>query len=208
MTEGDIALRFILAAQTDRALPAGGTRPKGIASLSVPYVHTEEDRRGWDKSEQEDQRQQPTAAEISALDECARWVAECLDDPRERRALWNWSISKAGGRSFKAWCFKIEGVHPETGRRRKDRAISRIASRVDRNALMPLDLQHSGVLAEDPESGYKSGTVENDAPMAAKPSWRDDPSLRPIFDESLRDLRWSDDANERRRKRAARDKAA
>lgn len=217
MNEGYVAERFIHAAETDRRLPKVGG-PKRLTAIPLAYVHSEEDKKGWDErvrqkpthlhGDPQDRRQPPSAAEISALDECAGWIADYVSDERQRRALWAWAISKAGGGSFKAWCFRTERIHPETGRRRKDRAISRISSALASKGLLHNEMPPFGVLPEEADQAYFKPTIGEYAQTANRPSWKDDLSLAPVFDESMRDTSWAEEQNERRRRKAERSKAA
>jgi hypothetical protein len=80
----------------------------------------------------------PSAHEISELEALHEWLMSVGND-NERRALLAWARSKVGGKSFRRWCFKVEGIHPNTGRARKDRALAQISAILVRNAS-----QHSG----------------------------------------------------------------
>lgn len=69
----------------------------------------------------------PTAHEIAELEALHDWLIT-VGNETERRALLAWARSKVGGKSFRRWCFQVEGIHPETGRRREDRALEQIAA--------------------------------------------------------------------------------
>lgn len=50
MTEAEIAELFIRAAEVDRRLP-DTARPARLKAMSLPYVHSFEDRRGWEPAD-------------------------------------------------------------------------------------------------------------------------------------------------------------
>jgi hypothetical protein len=143
MNIGDIANIFIRAAEIDRN-SREHVGPGALRAQQLPYVHDWNDKAGWRKepgdklAKGEDPLAEerkafwerlasmPTAAEISAVEKIFDWLIATNDDA-ERRALWAWARAKAGGKSFRRWCFQVEGIHPETGRRRKDRALQRIS---------------------------------------------------------------------------------
>lgn len=95
-----------------------------------------------------------------------------------RRCLWAWSRSKAGvlysqtitktGKvktgnvSFAKWC-RLEGIHEETGRRRKDRAIAIIKQQVMRGVSPDAESGHSWLLPIGPEFEHIPDTVAVDA---------------------------------------------
>ncbi|NDV88784.1 hypothetical protein GTW51_18985 [Aurantimonas aggregata] len=223
MNEAEIAERFIAAAETNRKRQVKGTKPTEYGSAMPEYVRTRADMNGWGRSHgdhllpgddplAEERRRfwegettRPSAAAISCLEQCERWTAVLVSSPDNRRALWAWAKSKAGGQTFASWCFKVEGIHPETGRRRKDRAISQIASALGGNVLQHKEMQGSGVLFEGAISAYFADTVEDEAPKGPRDfSWRSDPALRPVDDPANRDTRWAERQTERRRQMAER----
>ncbi|KHJ56291.1 hypothetical protein LA66_06930 [Aureimonas altamirensis] len=228
MTEAEVAEMFIRVAQTDQKLPRSGEKPKAYGSYALPYVHSQADMNGWgsrpgerDQLKPEDREQhaahrasfwegrnaRATTAEVTEW-QAAITLVGTLKNESQRRALWAWAFSKVGLGSFKDWCFNKEGIHPETGRRRKDRAISLISRSLAGRTVLPDDLQAQGVLAEPPENAYLEHTFEDGAQKRATDnSWRSDPSLKPIFDSTIRDTSWADRRNERRR-RMEKDRAA
>lgn len=218
MTEDEIEHRFIQAARTDRARNVNW-RPQSYGSTMPAYVHTHVDKAGWrkehgDKLLPEDwdaekrrnansDRPVVTAADISDLDECERWAIEMVGDERQRRALWNWAQSKAGGRSFKVWCNE-EGIATETGRRRKDRAVAQIAHAFACKLLQNNEMSALGVLLEDRLQPYLQPTFGSGAQDTARPSWKTNPDLRPLHDPDAADFSWAEKRNERRRQMRAR----
>lgn len=99
--------------------------------------------------------------------------------PENRRCLWAWSRAKAGclfvqvknraGKvriektSFAKWC-RLEGIHEETGRRRKDRAIAIINQHLVRDGSPNAESGLSWVLPIGPEFEHIPDTVAVDAP--------------------------------------------
>src|SRR5690606_10623017 len=156
------------------------------------YVHDHVDKNGWGKSPLQrvvkrgkliqgdwlDEKDDPLADERKAFWERLGVTASAeelreldglydmlkiVDDEGERRALLAWSRSKVGGKAFRRWCFQVEGIHPETGRRRKDRALARISAQLVRS-----DVQNSGdgcspLLLSGDENGQVSDTVAEGA---------------------------------------------
>ena len=228
MTEAEVAEMFIRAAETERKLPRTGERPKAYGSYALPYVHSQADMNGWGSRPGERDQLKPEDREQHAAHRAAFWEGQTarattsdvtewqaaldltatLSDEGQRRALWAWAFSKVGMGSFKDWCFNREGIHPETGRRRKDRAVARISANLVRKGPLREKLQAQRVLAEPAENAYLEHTFEDGAQKRATDnSWRSDPSLKPIFDSTIRDTSWADKRNERRR-RMEKDRAA
>lgn len=217
----NISERFIRAAFTDDKRKVSGVRPAGFGSAMPSYVHSYADMNGWRREpgdklkvedfdrhgnhrrEQFDIRRSPiSAADISDLDECQRWVAEFVPDEANRRALWKWAYSKIGKCYFIAWCFQVEGIHPETGRRRKNRAISQIELGLARKLLQNNEMQAFRVLLDEGRNAYLEPTLEDVAPLkkiVARPF--NDPSLRPI--QAPR-FSWGEERKEMRRVKARR----
>ncbi|WP_025199096.1 hypothetical protein [Brucella sp. BO2] len=99
--------------------------------------------------------------------------------PENRRCFWAWSRAKAGclfvqvknraGKvriekaSFAKWC-RLEGIHEETGRRRKDRAIAIINQHVMRDGSPNAESGRSWVLPTGPDFEHIPDTVAVDAP--------------------------------------------
>ncbi|MEF2073505.1 hypothetical protein [Consotaella aegiceratis] len=210
MNEGDIAEMFIRAAEIDRAIPehVGPQQPR---SLALPYVHDWLDKLGWGTKRLEEERREfwerlglmPSSAELSEVEILRAWLL-AVKDAGERRCLLAWARSKAGGMTFKRWCFKVEGIHPETGRRRKDRALSRINRELRGRTLQNNEMRVSGVLLDSPENGYISANIEDEREQPAHGlTWRDDPSMKLVNDPEFRDFSWAAKRNARRRQLAA-----
>ncbi|MFC6487346.1 hypothetical protein [Nitratireductor sp. GCM10026969] len=220
MNQGEIAERFIRAAEIEMATP-GRVGPAPARSLQLPYIHDWVDKLGWRKEKgdklapgedplTEERRRfwerfglRASAEELSQLDELRTWLM-MVDDEGERRALLAWSMAKAGGRKFKRWCFKIEGIHPETGRRRKNRAIARISARVARRVVQHCDDDENTLLPEDPENGdidaNIAGRVQEQNGIT---SWAADDAFTSFLSNDPADFSWARKRWERRRQREA-----
>lgn len=190
MTPEEVAERFIEAAAIERRLPRERERPEFRSGGMPAYVHSREDMNQWGAERLKEWRQefwssaraQVTAPEVTRWEECLAWTMTLLDDPDQRRALWAWARAQAGGMSMAKWC-RLNGIHPETGARRKVRAINRISAALGRSAPQHTEIDPFAVLAETGKSIYFSDTFEADAYRAEQPrsyTWRDDPSLAPI----------------------------
>ncbi|OWK23934.1 hypothetical protein AJ87_26320 [Rhizobium yanglingense] len=209
MNEGEIAERFIRAAEIDQMSERVG--PKPLKAQSLQYLHTQADKNGWESERLAEERKdfwdgigrRVSAREMSEADETRSWLRLVPNDS-DRSALVNWSNCMAGDGIFKEWCFAI-GIHPETGRRRKDRAIARILLALGRKPLQHNEIDLYGVLPRTPEISDKYAIV---AEVAAH--WRDT-EAKPMacyFDTDLSGFSWADKQNERRRHREARRKQA
>lgn len=159
LTFADLQELFISAALTDRRLP-NNTRPADLRGKSLPYVHDFADMATW--PDLEDRRQDffdPDKLRLT-VEQCSEWeraneLVRLVDDIGQRRALLHWAKAKAGGKPFKFWCRK-EGIHPETGTRRKNRALTLILRKT------------SGVRMQMPPE-----TREDDSGRVSR-SWMDD----------------------------------
>lgn len=105
---------------------------------------------------------------------------------------------------FARWCFKTEGVHPETGRRREDRALARISAYLARRTVPNSDNGHSGVLPDAPEISDIDANIEAEAARAKRAySWAADDAFTSILSDRPADFSWAEKRNERRRQREA-----
>lgn len=209
MSPEEVSERFIEAAELEKRLPKAGTTPRGDgAGYILPWVHSETDIRGRGKTpgDQLTPGDDPlrqwrdefwagnaplSSAEMGRWEEAMDWVRLRLDDPKERRALWHWAIAKAGGKPFTQWC-RREGIAVETGRRRKNRAILRIAARDDGRAVQPNGRPVSAMLLENGEITYFPDTIAAEAGAAQSPkryTWRNDESLKPLLEHGSRSSR-------------------
>jgi hypothetical protein len=214
MNEGEIAERFIRAAEIDRNHHVH-VGPARVKSMSLPYVYDQADKNGWGTERLAEDRAEfwdriakvPTAREVSEAEETRSWI-RYVPDENQRAALLAWAECQVSSRQFKDWCFK-RGIHPETGRRRKDRAIARILAQITRSGVQKFDIAAEGVLPETPETADIPPILNNLAPNADRiRSWAADDAFRAFGDGSEADFSWADARNRRRREQAKRQKAA
>jgi hypothetical protein len=214
MNIGEIAERFIRAAEIERAIPdhVGPAQPR---SLQLPYVHDWIDKLGWGSKRLEEERKEfwerlglmPSAHEISELEILRAWLLS-VTDAAERRALLAWARAKAGGMKFKRWCFKVEHIHPETGRRRKDRALARIQAQLDGRTIQHDEMREIRVLPKEPEIGDIPDRIGPEAGERREANcWAAEDALVRTFIPDIADFSWAAKRNERRRQREARRRA-
>lgn len=225
MNVGEIAERFIRAAEIERASHEH-VGPAPLRAQQLAYVHSYSDKLGWrkeigDKLDPKadplaDERKafwerigiMPSAHELSELEALHEWLLS-VGNEMERRALLAWARSKVGGKSFRRWCFKVEGIHPNTGRARKDRALAQISAILVRNAS-----QHSGsaevrLLQPTHEISDVSATIPEDAgERDCLNSWIADGAFAKILSSEHDDFSWAQKRNELRRQREQRRKQA
>lgn len=211
MTELEITERLIRAAEIEERLPQVG--PARLKAMALPYVHTAEDMRGWGKrvgerdflrKEDADRhathrrefwdRVSVTARDFSEAEEAVGWYALVENgDHREALAAWAGCMADNRRRFFKDWCYKV-GISEKTGRKRKDRAVSRIYAQLVRSDVQNYDISRLEGLLDTPEIGDGDGTIGN--------AWRGDYySLKRSSGDG--DFDWSDKRNAHRRKRDA-----
>lgn len=202
MTPEQIIEIFIKAAEIDRRLP-DTSRPAGLKAQNIGIVHSFEEMAHWPSDELNAIRWawlDPKKLELTKNDvglwEVAMELIKLVPDEGKRRALWNWSRSKAGGTTFAKWCRK-EGIKVMTGNWRRKSAIDCIANAfVVRSAT-----QHNGKAAN---ANFTTGPQIDDKRSIIK-VWRAD-DARPLacdFDRNLQTFDWAEQMNERRRKRDA-----
>lgn len=209
MTEGDIAERLIEAYEI--ALRSyGSVGPKAMKSMSLPYLHGQVDKNGWGSERLAEERKefwdglarQPTARQISEADEALGWLA-LVSNANNRMNLSEWAYCHASGRRyFKDSCFKW-GIHPETGRRRKDRAISEIVFKLFRKPLQNNNIADFGELPDDPEISYFADKIRDPRRLNGVISWADEEAFQPIISNAEHDFSWAEKRNEQRRQRRA-----
>ncbi|GAA2817135.1 hypothetical protein EDC40_103666 [Aminobacter aminovorans] len=235
MNIGDIAQTFIRAAEIDRNMREH-VGPAALRAQQLPYVHTQADKNGWRKEpgrrvvdkkgrlirgdwlvEGEDpladERKafwervglMPTSEELSAMEVVFDWLTG-LDDDCERRALLAWARAKAGGKSFRRWCFKVEDIHPETGRRRKDRALQRISDHLAGKRDLHDENREIRVLSCGHEISDVSDTITEDAGERDQlNSWLADGAFAPFVEDTPASaFSWAAKRNELRRQRETR----
>ena len=212
MTTEEIAELFIRGAEVDRRLP-NTARPARLKAQAMPYVYDYKDMAGWGSERLEEERQsfwderstRLKTSDISDWEKCNELVL-LIENESERRCLWHWAMAKAGGRPFAKWCREQEHIHPETGSRRKTRAISRITFALTRNTLQNNEIDLAALLPVGPEISHIPVNIEADAPKTN--SWMDDGAFSPIERPELRDFTWANKRNEARRQREAKRRAA
>jgi hypothetical protein len=210
MTREEITELFIRAAETDRRLPFGDG-PKPVKAQALPYVHDAADQAGWGGERYAEEREsfwesrstRVRASDVTDWERCNELIL-AVEDESERRCLWHWAIGRAGGRPFKHWC-RDEGIHVETGRRRKERAITRIALGFLRKPLHNNENAHLDLLRVAPVIEHIPVNIEEPAHSLA---WMDDSAFSPAGVPELRDFTWAQKRNERRRLREAKKKDA
>mgnify|MGYP001380135180 CR=1 FL=1 len=218
MNIGQIADLFIRAAEVERAMP-GHVGPAPLRAQQLPYVHTFADKAGWrkepgDKLEKgadplseerkafwEKMGMMPTSDELRELDGLYDMLM-LVEDDGQRRALLAWARSKVGGKAFRRWCFAVEGIHPETGRRRKDRALARISAQLVRSDVQNCDNGDSHLLRSGAEIEHISDTIAEDVTSREKlNSWMSENAR--LACEGQADFSWAQKQWERRRRREA-----
>ena len=209
MSPEQIAELYIQAAEVDRRLPQTA-KPARLKAMNHGYFHTWEDVKGWSGERVEQERADFFDAKSTRLtrNEIGIWevsmeLIKLVRKAENRRALFAWASSKAGGMSLPKWCREIErqttgkGIHPETARRRAKAAISEIASAFASKPLLHMQNDDFDVLPDTPEISDKLGTLRVWRPDEAKPT-------ACSFDADLMDFSWADMQNARRRERRAR----
>lgn len=205
ITGREIGERFIRAVQIMEGLYRVGPGGGGSAWFDIPY--TQSDKNGWGSERLAAERQAfwnsinnaPKPWEVSQAEETMGWLSH-VPAEGERRCLTSWARCMAMEGTFKDWC-KREGIHPETGRRRKERAILRILLALTRKPLQHNEIDVESLLPDTPELGHKDPKMADDAPTY----WRPD-DAKPVcsFDEDLQDFSWAKAQWERRKARETR----
>ncbi|MER8827215.1 hypothetical protein NKH73_14095 [Mesorhizobium sp. M0938] len=220
MNIGEIAERFIRQAEIERASHEH-VGPAALRAQQLPYVHTYTDKLGWRKEVGDrldpkadplaDERKafwerigiMPSAHEISELETLHEWLL-AVGNEKERRALLAWARSKVGGKSFRRWCFKVEGIHPNTGRDRKNRALQQISAILARRASQNSESAEIRLLHHTHEISDVSATVTEDAgERDCLNSWIADGAFAKILPSEHDDFSWAAKRNERRRQQEA-----
>lgn len=219
MNIGEIAEKFIRAAEVERA-SREHVGPAPLRAQQLPYVHTFTDKLNWrkepgDKLEKgadplADERKafwermgmMPTSEELRELDGLYDLLM-LIEKDEERRALLAWARSKVGGKAFRRWCFQVEGIHPETGRRRKDRALARIDAHLRGGVVQNCANDPEALLQCGPEFGDVSGTLDEDAGRRnGLNSWMADGALASVLTDTP-DFSWAQKRWQLRRQREA-----
>lgn len=223
MTELEIAERMIRAAEIEDRLPRVG--PGRLKAQKLPYVHSEADMLNWgkrigekDQLRKEDaeahaahrrefwERVSVSARDVSEAEEAWGWLA-LVETWEHRAALAAWARCMADNKRqfFKDWCAK-QGISEKTGRKRKDRAITRIHAHLVRSDVQHCDNGVGDGLPDCPEMEHVSDTL--DAGCIGRFTWRDDPAFKPIDLPEIRSFDWAAKRNAHRRKMAERRRKA
>ena len=206
MTEDQIVEIFIRAAETDRKLP-NTARPATLKAANHGYVHDTADMNGWSAEDKHaanwawlDQKNLRNTTNDMGIWVAAMEIIKLCQNESQRRALWAWARSEAGGKAFAKWCRVEEGISRQLGLWRKDAAISTIVAAFARKVL-----QHN---ENDPIAGFTNGHEIGDKSSNIA-VWRPDES-KPVcgFDEELQDFSWVDAQNAKRRAKYAKRRAA
>lgn len=205
ITGRDIGERFIRAVQIMEGLYSVGPSQGKSAWVDIP--HTQADKNGWGSERLAQERQafwnslnrSPRPWEVSEAEETLGWLS-FVEKEEERLCLTAWARCMAKNGIFKDWC-KRNDIHPETGRRRKERAILRILLVLDRKPLLHNENDIDTLLCDAPETGHKSINIGEGAT-----TWMGEDSrpLRCYFDTDLDGFDWATKRNELRRQREAR----
>lgn len=212
MNIGEIAERLIVAAEIEDASVRHLYGPQKPRSVALPYEHSQADKNGWGTERLEEDRKeffdnlarQPSARQISEAEEAWGWFA-LVKDERERAALSAWVRCMADSRRqhFQDWC-KSQGIHRETGRRRKDRALMQISFCLSRSDTQHCKSSRSPVLHSGTEIGHVSDTVAEDVNRSGTViSWMADEAFARVLPDEFNDFSWASKRNERRRQREA-----
>jgi len=211
MNLGEIAERLIQAAEI--AIFSGGqVGPSHARSLNLGYAHSWADVNGWGKERLEEEQRllwerifrRPTPQQVSEAEEAMGWLA-LVDKEQDRAALsaWVWAMANPH-LHFKDWCFEKAGIHPETGRRRKDRALGSISRKLARSTLQNNENAGFGVLPDDPEiEDIEPNIARAAAEAKGIRSWAADDAFTSFLTETPADFSWAQKRWERRRKREA-----
>lgn len=232
--------RLIGAECVIREMAESRVGPAPLRAQQLPYVHTRADMNGWGKRRGEkdelrkedadahalyrrefwDQFQEaPSPPEVSEAHRILDWIM-LVDDDGERRALRAWAYAMAGGRPFARWCKRVEKISTMTGRRRKNRAVSKISAILRGKADLHDENGQIRVLPVAPEIDHVSATLAADAigEETGLNSWWADDAFQPfvILQEvhesgakrrsiptEAAEFTWAAKRNERRRQREA-----
>lgn len=206
ITGREIGERFIRAVQIMEGLYYVGPSSGGSSWVPVPY--TQADKNGWGSERLADERKafwnsinnSPRPWEVTEAEETMTWLSY-VSDENERKCLTSWARCMATNDVFKEWCAEA-GIHEETGRRRKERAILRILLTFNRKPLQHNEMSVEDLLPDTPETAHKHVNIGEDTLNNRR--WMAE-DAKPIcgFDASLQDFSWADKRNEQRRQRRA-----
>jgi len=210
ITGREIGERFIRAVQIMEGLYRVGPGGGGSSWIAIPY--TQADKNGWGAERLAAERKAfwnsinnaPRPWEITEAEEALGWLVHVTDE-EERVCLMNWAECMATEGIFKVWC-KARGIHVETGRRRKERAILRILLALSRKTLQHNDNAAFDLLRDPPEMSDKDVNIGEEGATHFRT-----PDAKPMacnFDTDLNGFDWANKQNARRREREARKRQA
>jgi hypothetical protein len=199
--------RFIEAAEVERRSPRERLGPSTKLGYWPEFKATFEDMTGWGSARLAEEREMrfrrlpPSSAAISRYEEVLLvWTAEYLETEYERRLVWYWAFSKAGGRSFSAICRK-KGWSRDTANNRLKRLFARISAKVVND---PNSLSRNGNIPDCTTlrtMGFIPCTL-NELPETQSPrSWNDGSTSADQPD--IRDFSWAAKQAAREAKRRA-----
>ncbi|MCE6073657.1 hypothetical protein GOZ89_09645 [Agrobacterium vitis] len=202
MNKAEIIEIFVKAAEVDRKLP-NTARPAGVKAMNHGYVHDTADMNGWSSEDKHaanwawlDPAKVRNTTNDMGIWQASMELMKLVPNELQRRALWAWARSEAGGQAFAKWCRQVEGISRQLGDWRKTAAIEGILREFDRKPA-----QHNGnvidaAFTNHPEIEDKRFNIEVWRPEESKPVCG--------FDDGLRDFSWAEAQNERRRQRELR----
>lgn len=202
MTGREIGERFICAVEISEGWRRPG--PSSSSAAWVEYPYTQADKNGWGTERLAEERKAfwnsinraPKPWEITQAEETLSWV-RYIGKEDERICLMAWARCMASKAFFKDWC-KNHRIHPETGRRRKERAIVRILLAIDCKALQHNEIDVSGLLPDAPEISDIDVNMGEGAAAWIAPQGK---TMACDFDTALDNFEWARKQNERRRER-------
>lgn len=208
MTYEEVKELFILAAEVDRRLP-DTARPAKLKAQALPYVHDHVDQAGWGGQRYEEERQafwdaRSTRLQVSDVTawERANDLIIHVTRERDRRCLWAYAKSKAGGKPFSKWCRTEENIHRNYACECKDRAIYQISECLGRNVSIDVMDDGFATLHEQGEIGHIPVTLNEPRHFA----WMAPGAFVAQADDEARDFSWAANQAERRKQREARNK--
>jgi hypothetical protein len=104
----------------------------------------------------------PTAHEIADLEALHDWLITVRNET-ERRALLAWARSKVGGKSFRRWCFQVEGNPSRNRPAPKRSGVGADGCHSCGRTVQNSENREIRVLPQAPEISDVSDTVEEDA---------------------------------------------
>lgn len=221
MTPEAIERLFVTAAEIEKRLPPMGERPARLKAQAIPYFHSATDIKGWGGERYQEERADFLSERTTRLrtSDVSRWelcneLIAFVPRERDRRCLWAWAMAEAGALrapkvidgttvsvkiSFSRWCSDVEGIHRNTGKTRKDVAVSCIAAVFARNTLSDIRKLQNTTLQNAPEISDKSINIEE----PRKWSWMAAGAFSAVAVPEAQDFSWVERRNEMRRKREA-----